>query len=82
MGYGIWDMGYRGVSYMVYLISHILYPSLSIAGQSKFFYTSHCYDIYGPLAQLVARLHGMEEVTGSSPVGSILRSLEQSLIYR
>lgn len=24
----------------------------------------------GPLAQLVARLHGMEEVTGSNPVRS------------
>ena len=28
--------------------------------------------IYGPLAQLVARFHGMEEVSGSIPLGSTI----------
>ena len=31
--------------------------------------------MYGPLAQLVARLDGIEEVTGSSPVRSTLKML-------
>lgn len=30
---------------------------------------------HGPVAQLVERLHGMQEVRGSSPLGSTLRSL-------
>lgn len=29
----------------------------------------------GPLAQLVARIHGMDEVTGSNPVRSTIRHL-------
>ena len=32
------------------------------------------YQVFGAMAQLVARFHGMEEVTGSNPVSSTARS--------
>ena len=30
---------------------------------------------YGPLAQLVERFHGMEEVNGSIPLGSTMKNV-------
>ena len=37
---------------------------------------------HGPVAQLVAHLHGMQGVRGSSPLRSTKRNLQNSVIYR
>ena len=40
------------------------------------------YQVFGAMAQLVARFHGMEEVTGSNPVSSThVKKVEQSSTY-
>src|SRR5213596_2329005 len=64
-------------------IINILLVQVSTVTSSKLFRPSSCnpqseiYNLWfftGVLAQLVERLNGIEEVTGSNPVGSSLRS--------